>query len=118
MGRFFFYTFFSFPVHIVCIICSVYGHCTPNRRIVSTSPSLIPFFISHIFDQNENGITSTDKYGAMSLMPDNFFYGESIYLFAAAMVFGIPRGERDLTKSKYTLASSDGSGTRNLGFGV
>ena len=84
IGRFFFYAFFHFQCTMFVelrIICSVYGHCTPNRRIVSTSPSLIPFFISHIFDQNENGITSTDKYGAMSLMPDNFFFMAKVYIY-------------------------------------
>ena len=50
----------------------------------------------------------------MSLMPDNFFYGESIYIYSLLLWYLVYHEEWNLLKSKYTLVSRDGLGTRNL----
>lgn len=49
-------------------------------------------------------------------MPDNFFYGESIYIYSLLLWYLVYHEEWDLLilKSKYTLVSRDGLGTRNL----
>ena len=47
-------------------------------------------------------------------MPDNFFYGESIYIYSLLLWYLVYHEEWNLLKSKYTLVSRDGLGTRNL----
>ena len=121
----FFYNSISFLVSTYCTMC-IYVLFVPymdsesedslrhHRRHVSSET----VFISHIgiFDQNENGITHP-RIIILEWCPwcqTIFLWRKYIYLFAAAMVFGIPWGMESSQIKVHILVSRDGLGTRNL----